>query len=75
MARMRSAVNLAAAAAGYALATLLSPQSVVALLLVTGAACLVLGVHALAGGGWALLAAGGAAFLLAAVLAKGMTRG
>ena len=61
--------------AARALRALLSPSVLCVLLLCAALACCVAGVHMLAGTGWALIAASGGLFIMAAVLARGLSNG
>lgn len=54
---------------------LVDPTSILIQLLVLGAGCSTAGAYLLLGLPWALIVGGGIAFILAAILARGMTRG
>jgi len=54
---------------------LVDPTSILIQLLVLGAGCSTAGAYLLLGLPWALIVGGSIAFLLAAILARGMTRG
>lgn len=55
----------------HALALLAAPSTVIVLLVLAGLVCCVLGVHLLLGTAWALIAAGVACLITAALAARG----
>jgi len=54
---------------------LVEPTSILIQLLVLGAGCAAAGAFLLLGLAWALIVSAGIAFVLAAILARGLTRG
>jgi hypothetical protein len=74
-AQFRAWSRRAAAAAMGVIAGLLSPSAVVAALLLAAGGLFVAGVYTLFGHGWSLMAASFVLVLLAAALARGMTKG
>lgn len=63
------------AALGAAARLLLAPSTVIVLLVLVGLVCCVAGVFVLAGQGWALIAAGVASLITAALAARGFIGG
>ncbi|WP_368655401.1 hypothetical protein ABRY94_11760 [Castellaniella ginsengisoli] len=57
------------------LATILGPMTAIILFGAAGAACVVYGVHILAGQGWAYLVGGAFSLLFAGLISKGLSDG
>jgi hypothetical protein len=73
--RASAALRRAGAMTRAAAAALAAPALVLCAMLLAAATCTVVGVHILAGPGWAYIAAAAVLFVLAACLARGLTGG